>query len=113
MNQPIMGPRYITPQERADIYTQKRERAGINRAKAHKLASEDIELMYPHMIVLKISIKKEDRYAIRQWLIEQNITKYEPEIDNREVANASWSRDWRVFRFKNQEQSVLFNMRFL
>lgn len=106
------GPRYITAEERAATrFKQHVRRKTIRRARKVQVASE-IATKWPFKVVLENNVRPDDKFAIRRWMLEQNIRKYDPEIDNHEKADAIWNNAWSIFRFAKEEHQVLFSMCF-
>jgi hypothetical protein len=112
MNQGPQKPRYITPEEIAARREAQRARRKVNRKLMRQRSTEEIAKTWPYKVELHNSITQDDRFAIRRWMLDQQMRKYDPEIDNRTKSDVAWGDDWKVFRFAKEEHSILFKMCF-
>ena len=67
---------------------------------------------FDHRVDLSIrtATKEGRREEIRSWFKECFIRVH---AESGETSDVIWDKDWRKFYFKNEEQSVMFKMRFL
>ena len=112
MIQPPQKPQYITPAQIAKKREEQRIRRKANRRLMKRRVSKEIAAIWPYKVVLQKSITQDDRFAIRRWMLEQQMRKYDPEVDNREKSDVAFDDTWQVFRFAKEEHSVLFNLCF-
>ena len=112
MNKGPQKPQYISPAEIAARRQARRIRRRANRRMIKAHVAADVAKIWPYTVKLQSSVRQEDRSAIRRWMLEQQMRKYDPEIDNREKADVIFDEKWQVFHFAREEHSVLFNLCF-
>jgi len=112
MPQPPQRAKVLSAAEIAARRAEQKIRRAANRRRLKAHVKSEMGTIWPYKVVLQKSITKEDRYLIRRWMMAQHMRTYDADLDNRDRSDVMWNDQWTVFRFAQEEHSVLFNMCF-
>ena len=109
MQQPPQKPQYISRTEIDKKRAEQRVRRRQNRRKLRSQVTKENDATWPYAVKLS---REHDRFEIRQWMKQQLMRTYDPDLDNRDRSDVAWDSKWQVFRFAQESHAVLFNMCF-
>jgi hypothetical protein len=109
MQQTPQKPQYISKSEIDKKRAAQRVRRRDRRRKLRSQVTKETNAIWPYTVKLS---QEPDRYEIRQWMKQQFMRTYDPDLDNKDRADVTWDSKWRVFRFAQESHAVLFNMCF-
>jgi len=103
---------YITAAEIAAKKARQKTQRKATRRTIKTQRSHAVAKIWPYEVKLKNSIAQQDRFAIRRWMLDQQIRRYDPEIQNHNRSDVFFDDAWKVFHFANEQHAMMFNLCF-